>query len=144
MKTTTSNITISNKKNKKFTQTKIYFSQGVISNIYSQLLTSLGDFCGVMLGNYKEFNIIKTIDSNANIEENNLNIIIHKVFFIYDKYYTDLNGIKTLFSKITENESDQQILGNKFFVCNFFYFSRNFICKKIFFHKYFCKGSKFF
>lgn len=98
----------------KYSQIKLYFAQGVVSSIYSQLLSSIGDFYGVMLGNYKEVKNIKAIDSNANLEELSLNILVYKVIFIFDKtYLSDIKEMQKLFNIVSENEEDHRIIGMK-------------------------------
>jgi len=93
-------------------QIKLYFAQGVISNIYSQLLVSLGDCYGIILGKYKNIKNIKSIDSFSYLEENSQHIVIYKIIFIYDlTYFSDIEEMKKLFKKITKNEKDHYILG---------------------------------
>lgn len=97
----------------RFSQIKLYFAQAVIPSIYSQLLSSLGDCYGIILGNYKKIKNVKSIDSNSNLEENNLNIIVYKIIFIYDLiYFSDPKEMQKLFVKINENEKDHSIIGN--------------------------------
>lgn len=96
----------------RFSQIKLYFAQAVIPSIYSQLLSSLGDCYGIILGSYKEIKNVKSIDSNSNLEENNLNIIVYKIIFIYDLiYFSDLKEMQKLFNKINGNEKDHSIIG---------------------------------
>ncbi len=105
------NLKINNNKDK-FSQIKLFFAQGVVTNVYSQLLISLGDCYGIILGNYKEIKNTKAIDSNSNLEENNLNIIVHKVIFIYDQIYlSDNKEMQKLFKKLNENEKNHCIIG---------------------------------
>lgn len=92
---------------------KIFFTQGVIPNIFSQLLNSFEDSYGIILGKYKELKIEKSIDANSNLQENQINIIINKVIFIFDKNYFSQNEIKKVINKIEENEPGHSILGKK-------------------------------
>lgn len=119
----------------RFSQIKLYFAQAVIPSIYSQLLISLGDCYGIILGNYKEIRNVKSIDNNSNLEENYLHIIVHKIIFIYDIiYFSDLKEMQKLFNKINENEKELSIIGNIYlnriysFIINFI---RYLLSKKI-------------
>jgi hypothetical protein len=95
---------------------KIFFTQGVIPNIFTQLLNSFEDSYGIILGKYKKLKIEKSVDSNSNLQENQINIIINKIIFIFDKNYLSKNQINIIIKKIEENEEGYSILGKKFFV----------------------------
>ena len=90
---------------------KIFFTQGIIPNIFSQLLNSFEDSYGIFLGKYKKLKIEKSLDANSNVQENQINIIINKVIFIFDKNYFSQNEIKKVINTMEENEPEHSILG---------------------------------
>lgn len=86
----------------------INLNSGIISNIYSQLVSSFNDFGGLLLGH------LKTSDKGEKI-----NILIDSAIFIYHKGFFQKENLEKLMDKISRNNTDNREIMGIFFAKSF-------------------------
>lgn len=86
----------------------ININSGIITNIYSQLVSSFNDFGGLLLGH------LKTSDKSGNF-----NILIDSSIFIYHKGFFQQENLEKLMDKISRNNTDNREILGIFFAKSF-------------------------
>jgi hypothetical protein len=92
-----------------YNQVRLYITSGVISHINTQLCASFTDFFGLLIGNYKVLQNMKSSDNHSHVQQNVLSLIVDNVIFIYDRSYLK-DKLEKLLDKITKNSV---IIGNR-------------------------------
>lgn len=78
----------------------IKMNSGIISNIYSQLISSFSDFGGLLLGH------VKKVD-----KEGNINVLIDTSIYIYNRKYFVTENMTKIITKIKGAYEDKDIVG---------------------------------
>jgi len=88
-------------------------NSGVVTQVYSQLFSSMSDFYGLLIGSVKNIKNKRAIDSDYNFEQINHYFNISFVIFIFDKRYLETEKFVKLLEKIENKykDTDNELLG---------------------------------
>ena len=88
-------------------------NSGVLTQIYTQLFSSMSDFYGVLIGSVKDITNKRAMDNDSNFERITHIINICFVIFIHDKRYLESDKLKAVIEKIQKKykNTENEILG---------------------------------